>query len=112
MCDNVIDGYKIDWVAFAEINTGYPHRAIYKDNGATVVRVERVCKFQCTNPECDNRPFEILQGQLDDADGFILCDICDEKCQDVTNCTCSETIELYPTEEPYCPVHGGFNPPE
>jgi len=28
-----------------------------------------------------------------------------------TACTCSETVGVYPTEEPNCPVHGMWQPP-
>lgn len=36
--------------------------------------------FECIKPECDNRPFAISSSQLQDADGWIECDVCGEKC--------------------------------
>lgn len=39
--------------------------------------------FQCTKLDCDNRPFSILQSELDEADGEIKCEYCDSVCSQV-----------------------------
>lgn len=36
--------------------------------------------FECIKPDCDDRPFAVTSGQLQDADGWIECDVCGEKC--------------------------------
>jgi hypothetical protein len=43
---------------------------------------DRVIWQRCVKPECDPRPFKVTQSELDEADGWIACDVCGEPCQE------------------------------